>query len=123
VTATTNSRMDSDSLLWNWARWCWSGETVGNMTPYVSWEDSPTVINHEHARIVEEMHRALPHHEGMVVTAEYPQKNVMFGRFHARARGEAARRWIAQVTGLRLTEHEYLMYLGLFKNQVERRLL
>ena len=93
------------------------------MTPYVSWEDNPIEINHDHARIVDAMHRALPHHEGMIITAEYPQKNVMFKDMHARQRLEAARRWIGQVTDVWLTEHEYLMYLGLFKNQVERRLI
>jgi hypothetical protein len=123
VTLTINSRITADDLLWNWARWCWSGETVGNMTPYVSWEDNHTPINHDQARIVEAMHKSLPHHEGMVITAEYPQKNALFGELHARARQESARRWIGQVTDVWLTEHEYLMYLGLFKNQVGRRLL
>jgi len=77
-------QMTADDLLWNWARWCWSGETVGNMTPYVSWEDDHRPINQEHAQVVERMHRALPHHEGMVITAEYPQKNVKFAGLYAR---------------------------------------
>jgi len=115
--------MTADDLLWNWARWCWSGETVGNMTPYVSWEDDPRPINHEHAQIVDEMHRGLPHHEGMVITAEYPQKNALFSELHARARQESARRWIGQVTGIWLTEHEYKLYLGFFKDAVGRQLL
>lgn len=93
------------------------------MTPYVSWEDDHRPINHGQAQVVEQMHRGLPHHEGMAVTAEYPQKNAMFAGMHARQRQEAARRWIGQVTGVWLTEHEYLMYLGLFKNQVGRRLI
>lgn len=120
---TATKQIDADSLLWNWARWCWHGETVGNMEPYVSWEDDYRPINHEHARVVEAMHRALPHHEGMVITAEYPQKNAMFGDLHARARMEAACRWIRQVTGVRLTEHEYKLYLGFFKDEVGRKLL
>ena len=120
---TATRQIDADSLLWNWARWCWHGETVGNMTPYVSWEDDFRPINHEHARVVEAMHRALPHHEGMVITAEYPQKNVMFGKLHAKARMEAARRWIRQVTGVSLTEAEYKLYLGLFKDAVRRKLI
>lgn len=123
MTSETSRPIDADSILWNWARWCWSGETVGNMTPYVSWEDDPRPINHDQARIVEDMHCALPHHESMVITAEYPQKNAMFGGLHTRTRQEAAIRWIGQVTGVWLTENEYKMYLGLFKHQVERELL
>lgn len=115
--------ISADDILWNWARWCWSGETVGNMTPYVSWEDDHRPINHDQARIVEGMHKALPHHEGMVITAEYPQKNAMFGDLHAKARQEAARRWIGQVTGVWLTENEYKLYLGLFRDAVGRRFL
>lgn len=117
------ARIDADSLLWNWARWCWSGETVGNMTPYVSWKDDHTPINYDQARVVDNMHRQLPHHEGMVIIAEYPQKNVMFGEFHARQRCEAARRWIGRVTGVWLNENEYKIYLGLFKHQVAKELL
>lgn len=112
-----------DDLLWNWARYVWSGTTVGNMTPYVSWEDDYRPINREHAEVVEQMHQALPHHEGMIITAEYPQRNVRFSGMHARQRMEAARRWIGQVTGEWLTEHEYKLYLGLFKNEVERKLI
>ena len=120
---TTSSAISADDLLWNWARWCWSGETPGNMPRYVSWEDDYRPINHDQAIVVEAMHRKLPHHESMVITAEYPQKNAMFGELHARARCEAARRWIGRVTDVWLTEREYLLYLGLFKNAVERRIL
>lgn len=116
-------RYDADSIFWNWARWCWAGETVGNMTPYVSWEDDYRPINYDQARAVDAMHKALPHHEGMVITSEYPQKNAMFGELHAKARMEAACRWIGQVTGVWLTEEEYKLYLGLFKDQVGRKLL
>lgn len=123
MTSETNRPIDADSILWNWARWCWSGETVGNMTPYVSWEDKPKEINHDHARIVDAMHKALPHHEQMIIIAEYPRKNAWFGRFHTRQRQEVARRWITEVTGIHLTEDEYKMFLGFFKNQVERRIL
>lgn len=113
----------ADDLLWNWARWCWSGETVGNMERYVSWEGDYRPINHTQAQIIDAMHKGLPHHEGMVITAEYPQKNAMFGELHANARTEAARRWIGLVTGEWLTAHEYKLYLGLFKDEVKRRFL
>lgn len=115
--------LTGDDLLWNWARWCWSGETVGNMTPYVSREDDYRPINHDQARAVDAMHRSLPHHEGMVITAEYPQKNALFAGLPARQRQEAARRWIGSVTGVWLTEHEYKLYLGLFRGAVEEKLL
>ncbi|MFT0547479.1 hypothetical protein ACMHYO_14250 [Allopusillimonas ginsengisoli] len=118
-----SNRMDADSLLWNWARWCWAGETVGNMTPYVSWEDDHRPINHDHARIVDALHQQLPHHERMVVIAEYPQKNRLFADMHAKQRTEAAQRWIERVTGVWLTEHEYSLYLGFFKDAVGRKLL
>lgn len=51
------------------------------MEAYVSWEDDHRPINYDHARTVEEMHAALPWHERMVVIAEYPQKNAMFGGY------------------------------------------
>ena len=116
-------QISADDILWNWARWCWSGETVGNMEKYVSWEDDHRPINRDQAEAVEAMHRTLPHHEGMVITAEYPQKNALFAGMHTKQRQEAARRWIGQVTGVWLTEAEYKLYLGLFKNEIERRLI
>ncbi|WP_306633255.1 hypothetical protein [Achromobacter aegrifaciens] len=109
-------------MIWNWARWTWSGTTVGNMQAYVSWEDDHRPILTDHALAVESMHAALPWHERMVIIAEYPQKNAMFGRLDARARVKAAREWIANTTGVALTETEYKLYLGLFRSQVERRL-
>lgn len=116
------SSLTGDDFLWNWARWSWSGATVGNMEAYVSWEDDHRPINYDHARAVEEMHAALPWHERMVVIAEYPQKNAMFGGMDPRARRRAAREWIAETTGIAMNETEYKLYLGLFRNQVERRL-
>lgn len=112
-----------DDLLWNWARNCWSGETVGNMERYVPWEDDFRPISREHAEVVDRMHQTLPHHEGMIITAEYPQRNVRFASMHARQRMEAARRWIGQATGQWLSEHEYALYLGFFKDDVSRKLL
>lgn len=119
----TSRPVSAEDILWNWARWCWSGETVGNMAPYVSWEDNPIGICHDQARIVEKLHKELPHHEGMVITAEFPQKNAMFGGLHAKARMESARRWIGRVTGIWLTEAEYKIYLGMFKGRIERKFL
>lgn len=116
------NRLTGDDILWNWARWTWSGATVGNMEAYVSWEDDHRPILTDHALVVESMHAALPWHERMVIIAEYPQKNAMFGHLDARARIKTARDWIARTTGVALTETEYKMYLGLFRSQVERRL-
>lgn len=117
------SQLSPDCLLWNWARWSWSGATVGNMEKYVPWEDDHRPIMTDHARDVQAMHEALPWHERMVVIAEYPQKNCLFKDMSAGERLTAARRWIGQVTGVWLSEPEYKMYLGLFKDQVGRKLL
>ncbi|QDJ44816.1 hypothetical protein [Bordetella hinzii] len=116
-------KLTGDDLLWNWARWCWSGATVGNMTPYVSWEDDHRPINTDHAKAVEAMHASLPHHERMVIIAEYTKKNSLFGDLEPRQRIDAARRWIREVTGVNLSETEYKLYLGLFRSEVERRLV
>ncbi|ANY17238.1 hypothetical protein [Bordetella pseudohinzii] len=115
-------KLTGDDLLWNWARWCWSGATVGNMEAYVSREDDRRPINADHARAVEAMHASLPRHERMVIIAEYPQKNAKFGNLTAAQRRTAARRWIRSTTGVSLGETEYKLYLGLFRDQVERRL-
>ncbi|MBK1979117.1 hypothetical protein [Achromobacter xylosoxidans] len=115
-------KLTGDDLLWNWARWTWSGSTVGNMQAYVPWEDDHRPINLDHARAVEEMHAVLPWHERMVIIAEYPQKNALFGELTASERAAAARRWIESTTGISLGETEYKLYLGLFRDRVERRL-
>ena len=116
------NRLTGDDLLWNWARWTWSGATVGNMEVYVSWEDAPRPIAYDHAQVVEAMHAALPWHERMVIIAEYPQKNAKFGGLDSTARRKAARKWIASTTGVAMTEIEYKLYLGLFRSQVEARM-
>lgn len=121
--ATSNGSLTADDLLWNWARAEWSGETVGNMAAYVPWEDDFRPINTDNARAVARLVAGLPHHERMVIIAEYPQKNVMFKGLPARERRDAARRWIAEVTGVRLTDHHYRLYLGLFKHTIERKML
>lgn len=115
------SGLTADDLLWNWARWCWAGATVGNMEAYVSWEDDHRPIMTDHAQIVEAMHSALPHQERMVIIAEYPKKNVMFGDLDSHARCRVARAWIKECTGVELTDIQYRLYLGLFKDRVQRR--
>jgi len=61
-------------------------------------------IQIHHAEVVEARHAALPRYERMIVIAEYPQKNVMFKDVNAQQRGQAARRWIAETTGIHLTK-------------------
>ncbi|WP_287820134.1 hypothetical protein [Achromobacter sp.] len=82
----------------------------------------PRPINYDHALAVEAMHAALPWHERMVIISEYTQKNSLFGGMDARARIRAALRWIETTTGTRLTEGEYKIYLGMFRNEVERKI-
>lgn len=113
-------KYDADSILWNWARWCWSGETVGNMSQFIPYEDNPTPINSQQAEKVERLHKTLPQHEQMVVIAEYTQRNGIFTGLSARRRRERAQRWIKSITGVWLREDEYKLHLGLFKNLVER---
>ena len=116
--------LSADDLIWNWARWCWSGETVGNMAAYISDADEYRPIMTDHALAVEALHAALPQHERMIIIAEYPQKNVMFGHIESAAgRCSAARRWIHRVTGVDLSEHQYKIYLGFFKDAVRRECL
>ncbi len=113
----------ADDCLWNWARWCWSSATVGNMETYIPWEDDPRPIMTDHARKVDEMHQALPWHERMVIIAEYPQKIRLFKDLLPKERMAKARRWIGSVTGVHTSETQYKLYLGLFKSQVGRKLL
>lgn len=122
MTDTATLTLTAEDLLWNWARWCWAGDTVGNMAPYESPRDDfqPIMIDHAHA--VDRMHQALPRHEQMVVIAEYPQKNVRFGRYAAQQRRVLARRWIGETTGAYLTDDQYRLYLGLFRDAVAREL-
>lgn len=113
-------RYDADSILWNWARWCWSGETVGNMSQFIPYEDNPTPINTDQAEKVERLHKTLPQHEQMVVIAEYTQRNGIFAGLNAKQRLEKAQRWINSVTGVWLREAEYSQRLDLFKDLVYR---
>lgn len=113
-------KYDADSILWNWARWCWSGETVGNMSQFIPYEDNPTPINTEQAEKVERLHKTLPQHEQMVVIAEYTQRNGIFAGLSVRQRRERAQRWINTVTGVWLRECEYIQSLDRFKGLVDR---
>jgi len=113
--------LTGDDLLWNWARWTWTGGPVGNMDRFIHEDEDPgRAISESHAQQVEALHQALPHHERMAVIAEYPQKNAMFGDLPAHQRRARARRWIARVTGVSLTDAEYQLYVGLFRDLVER---
>ena len=55
-------KYDADSILWNWVRWCWSGEAVGNMSQFIPYEDNPQPINARQAEKVEQLHKTLPQH-------------------------------------------------------------
>lgn len=110
----------AEDLLWNWTRWVWSGAAVGNMEQHIPDDDEQRPIHHSHAMQVEALHAALPWHERMVITAEYPQKNARFAGLGPAARVAAARRWIESTTAVSLSDAEYRIYLGLFKNTIER---
>jgi len=114
---------NGDDLLWNWVRWLWSGPTVGNMPVCIAENDEYRPVNAEHAQKVQALYDALPKHEQMAVTAEYPQKYARFRRFNDHGRNKRARAWIASVTSVRLTETEYKLYVGLFRDLVERTLV
>lgn len=117
-------RYDADSILWNWARWCASGERVGNMADVVPYDEDEEArkpgINVQQAEAVDRLHLTLPHHEQMIVIAEYPQRNGRFAGLPARQRREKAQRWIQDVTGVWIREPEYKLYLGIFKELVWR---
>jgi len=114
--------ISGDALLWNWVRWLWSGPTVGNMPVYIPENDVYRPINVEHAQKVQVLYDALPRHEKMIITAEYPQKYGRFRGINDYGRSRRARAWIAEVTGVRITETEYKLYVGLFRGLVERSL-
>ncbi|HEY9275411.1 YdaU family protein [Achromobacter sp.] len=54
------SKLTADERRWNWARWTWSGATVGNMEAYLSEEEERRPVDHLQAMEVEAMHAALP---------------------------------------------------------------
>ncbi|WP_394065407.1 hypothetical protein [Alcaligenes sp. WGS1538] len=77
-------------------------------------------IEVQQAEAVDRLHKTLPHHEQMIIIAEYPQRNGRFAGLPARQRRERAQRWIQDVTGVWIREPEYKLYLGLFKELVWR---
>ena len=113
-------RFDANAVLWNWARWCWSGASVGNMAWYEPATEDYHPIEMGHAMAVERLHQALPLLERMIIIAEYPQRHERFAGLDAHQRRTAALRWIAQVTGKAISATEYRLYLGLFKDKVKR---
>lgn len=113
--------LTADDLLHNWTRWVWSGSAVGNMEQHIPEDDDARPINHWHAQQVEALHAALPWHEQMVITAEFPQKNARFYGLDGFERNSAARRWIREQTRVDMTDVQYRLYLGLFKREVERK--
>lgn len=111
-------------LIWNWARWCWAGETPGNMERYVPWEDEHrTPINQEHALAVERLHKSLRQHERMVIIAEYPRKNAWFGHVSSDERRAWVRRWVQHVTGAVLRDDDYKLIIARFQERVEKEVL
>ena len=122
MSRSSGSGLSGDDLLWNWSRWEWQGEAVGNMAPYVSdldEADKRAPLVHL-AQQVKALYERLPHHERMVIIAEYPQRNRRFAGLNERDRNDSARRWICDVTGVHLLAFEYRLYLGAFQNLVER---
>lgn len=115
------TRITGHHLLLNWARSENSGPVVGNMVAHVH-ESEQIPINEYHAQKVREMYDMLPWHEQMILQAEYSNRQRLFGDARGKERRIAAMRWIANTTGVTLTETEYKLYLGLFRDQVERRL-
>ncbi|AUT46993.1 hypothetical protein [Achromobacter sp. AONIH1] len=116
--------LSGDELLWNWARWCWSGSPVGNLPVHFSDSDEdeyrPILI--DVAQGVELLHQALPQHEAMVIIAEYPQRHERFAGLDALSRMKKAQRWIKAATGVDLSDAHYKLYLGLFMEKVEREI-
>ena len=112
-----------DDILWNWARWCWTGETVGNMAHYIPYDDTFRPICVEQAVVVDQIHRQLQREQQMVAIAEYPQRHTRFAKLDRKERSEKARRWIHGVTGRWLRDFEYREHLDGFKRAVEVELL
>ncbi|QQB32816.1 hypothetical protein I6I07_19415 [Achromobacter deleyi] len=112
--------LSGDELLWNWARWCWSGPTVGNMAQFIPEEDEFRPILIDQAVAVDGLHKALTRHEAMIIIAEYPQRHERFAGMEAAARAERARVWISRITGINLTNAQYKQCLGFFKDKVQR---
>lgn len=114
------SALTAEDLLWNWARWCWTGPNVGNLPRVIPLEDQFRPILKDQAEAVDRLHQALPHHEAMIIIAEYPQRHERFAGLEPAARRDRARAWINRATGINLTITQYKLYLGFFKDKVQR---
>lgn len=116
----------ADDLLWNWVKADAAGPRVGNMDRWLPEDDEEAArandFNVPLALEVDKRVKALPAHERLIILAEYPLKNRKFSRLQARERHTKARQWIFDVTGTHLTDTDYKLYLGLFKNQLEREI-
>lgn len=115
--------LTGNDLIWNWVRWCWVGETPGNMARYVPEEDDHRPIMEEHALAVDALYRRLPRHEAMIIQAEYTRKNSWFGSLSADGRRTVARRWIREATGAALRDEDYERHLQQFRTKVEMEVL
>ncbi|WP_368648990.1 hypothetical protein ABRY95_13885 [Castellaniella ginsengisoli] len=120
---TEDRPLNGHDLIWNWARWCWTGETPGNMQRYVPQEDDHRPIMVDHARAVQVLYERLSRHEMMIIQAEYTRKNSWFGHLSADGRRTVARRWIQEVTGAVLRQEDYVRLLDAFRDRVEREVL
>ena len=120
---TEDRPLNGSDLLWNWARWCWTGETPGNMQRYVPQEDDHRPIMIDHARAVQALYERLSRHEMMIIQAEYTRKNSWFGHLSADGRRTVARRWIREVTGAVLRQEDYVRLLDAFRQRVEKEVL
>lgn len=113
-------KFTGDDLLWNWVRWCWSGDTVGNMQPYVRDDDDFRPIHVAHALAVDALYQCLPREQALAVQAEYTRKNTWFRQHTPTERRVLARRWIQQATGRLVRDDEYLLWVADFKSKVEK---
>lgn len=123
IKAEKKQGLSGDDLLWNWARWCWSGQTVGNMERYVPWQEDFRPIHQDHALAVDAPYQRLPHYQAMVIQAEYPRKNAQYGHLTASERQATARLWIKKVTGAVLRDEDYRRHLMDFRITVEKEIL
>jgi len=113
--------LSADALLWNWARWCWQGETVGNMAVYFPEDERAfETIQQDHGQAVQDLYSRQHRYVQMAVTAEYPQKHVRFAGLDQGERQATACRWIKQATAVCLTGREYRLAVDQFRALIRR---